>query len=269
VTRLAELQRAVQSHVLADGELPATLAAAVHSPAHERWQIYTDGYRLRLVEALTISYPALAARLGPERFAARMLEFIAVTPSVHRSIRNYGGELGAFIRARAQDLEDELQAELASFEWQLAAAFDARDVVAATAADLASVVPADWAGLVFGPVPSLRRIATTTNAVAAWRATQATAGVDGGAGAAAVPAPAAERTPTTEWLIVRPQLATLFRSLSTDEAAALGRLLAGGSFGELCATLLESHGERAALTAASWLKGWLHEGLLLRRGALP
>ena len=267
MTRLAELQRAVQSHGLAGGELPTTLAAAVQSPAHERWQIYADGYRLRLVEALTISYPALAARLGPEPFAARMLEFIAVTPSVHRSIRNYGAELGAFIHARAQNLEDELQAELASFEWQLAAAFDARDVVAATAADLASVAPAEWAGLVFDAVPSLRRIATATNAVAAWRATQASAGADDGAGAAAVP-PAAERTPRTEWLVVRPRLATLFRSLPPDEAAALDRLLAGASFGELCAALFESHGERAALTAASWLKGWLLEGLLLRRGAL-
>jgi hypothetical protein len=266
--RLSELQRTAQSHVLAGGELPATLADAVQPPAHERWQIYTDGYRLRLVESLTNQYPALAARLGPQAFDARMLEFIAATPSVHRSIRDYGGELGAFIGARAQDLEDEMLGELAAFEWQLAAAFDARDVVATTAEDLAPIAPAEWAGLAFEPVPSLARIATTTNAVAAWRATQATGSADGGAEPVAVAPPAAERTPRTEWLLVRPQLATRFRSLPPDEAAALDRLLSGASFGELCATLSETQGERAALTAASWLKGWLAEGLLLRRGAV-
>ena len=46
--RLAELEQAVQRHVLDGGALPAALEAAVAPPARERWDIYVEGYRLRL-----------------------------------------------------------------------------------------------------------------------------------------------------------------------------------------------------------------------------
>jgi len=69
--RLADLEQAVQAHVLAGGELPAALVSAVAPPAAERWQIYTEGYRLRLTEALGLQYPALLARLGAEADEAR------------------------------------------------------------------------------------------------------------------------------------------------------------------------------------------------------
>jgi hypothetical protein len=260
--KLEELERAVQRHVRDGGPLPAALEAAVAPPAAERWQIYVEAYRLRLTEALATQYPALAARAGRPAFAERVAAFIAATPSAHRSIRDYGRELPDYLAATARDLEDEMRAELAAFEWRLAAAFDAAPGRPAAPADLAGVAAGDWPGLRFRAVPSLARLGTSTNAVAAWRAAKA------GAGEAEDPAcePAAERHERTEWLILRPGLDTEFRSLPADEAAALDRLLAGASFGELCEHLAATLGDdgAAALAAAGWLKGWLQAGALER-----
>ncbi|MBS0394720.1 MAG: putative DNA-binding domain-containing protein [Proteobacteria bacterium] len=254
--RLAELQDAVQRHVLDGGAPPAALAAAVLPPAGERLGIYAEAYRLRLAEALATQFPALAARAGSEPFAALARAFIAATPSVHRSLRDYGAGLGAWLAAGAADEEQALRAELAEFEWRLAAAFDAAPGAAAGPADLATVAPQDWPALRFRAVPSLQRLATTTPAVAAWRAHRDASGAS----------PAATRGARVEWLIVRPALETQFRSLPGDEAGALDRLLAGASFGELCAELAARAPDpgAAALQAALWLKGWLQEGALER-----
>jgi hypothetical protein len=263
--RLADLERAVQAHVLSGGSLPASLAAAVAPPAAERWQIYTEGYRLRLIEALAIQYPALHARLGADMFAARVQEFVEATPSVHRSIRDYGSELSAFIRAQADGIEDEMLAELAWFEWQVAAAFDAADAVPTTAVDLASVAPADWPELRFRALPSVRRQRTQTNAVAVWRAVHPRDADERAAAPQSAAQPVlARKTDPVEWLIWRRQLTTEFRSLEAGEAGALDQLLGGVTFGEVCGSLAAPHGDGAALQAAAWLKGWLLDGLLLR-----
>ena len=262
---LAELERAVQRHVLAGGPLPAALERAVAPPAAERWDIYVEAYRLRLTEALATQYPALAARTGRESFAERMRAFIAATPSPHRSIRDYGHELADHLAAGARDLEGEMRAELAAFEWRLAASFDAAPGSPASPADLAGVAPEDWPGLRFRGVPALGRLATRTNAVAVWRAAKAAA--EAGGPEAAVALPPAACTERVEWLILRPDLDTQFRSMPAGEAAALDRLLGGASFGRLCEELAETLGDdaAAAATAAGWLKGWLLEQALERR----
>jgi len=262
--KLAELERTVQRHILDGGPLPAALASAVAPPAAERWEVYSEAYRLRLTEALATQYPALAARAGRDAFAARMAGFIAATPSTHRSIRDYGAELADHLAASAPEPEDEMRAELAAFEWRLAAAFDAAAGTPVAPADLAGVAPGDWPELRFRAVPGLARFATRTNAVAVWRA--AKAALETGAPDAALTEPAACRSERVEWLIVRPALETEFRSLPADEAAALDRLLGGASFGELCAALAAPPGDAgtAPAKAAGWLKGWLLAGALER-----
>ena len=269
--RLAELQRLAQSHVLAGGSVPAELAAAVAPPAHERWAIYSDGYRLRLIEALANQYPKVNARLRTAGFEALATDFIDATPSRFRSIRDYGSELGDFVRAGGATLELRMLVELASFEWMLAASFDAADATATAVAELAAVAPADWPELRFAAVPSLRRLRTLTNAVAVWRELHAdamgttTVATDSdGPPQAGSTEPAASDTELVEWLSVRRDLKTEFRSLEAAEAEALDSVLTGATFGELCEALAGPYGEAAALQAASWLKGWLLGGLLRR-----
>jgi hypothetical protein len=65
-------------------------------------------------------------------------------------------------------------------------------------------------------------------------------------------------------LVWRDQLITRYRSLATDEAAALqGMTQQGWSFAELCAQLSEL-GEQAPVQAVTWLRQWLSDGLLQR-----
>lgn len=258
---LDELQRTAQASVLGGGPPPAVLERELAPPAAERWAIYVDAYRLRLVDALATQYPALASRLGRDQFDACARRFIAAQPSTHRSLRDYGSELPAFLLAGADTDEARMQSDLAAFEWRLAAAFDAPDASACTIAELAGLAPDEWPGLCFAAVPSLQRLSTRSNAVAVWREARQTLQRDPAAGPLA--APAAEYGATAHWLIVRPALDTEFRSLAAAEAAALDQLLAGASFAELCEQLSTSRDD-AAVTAATWLKGWLTEGLLLR-----
>ena len=260
--KLAALQELAQRHLLDGGDMPPALAEAIAPPAAARWSIYVEAYRSRLTEALATQYAALVARCGREAFDELAWRFIREHPSTHRSIRDYGAQLHAIAGGDGTTAELCLRGELARFEWLLAAAFDAPDATACGVADLATVQPDEWPALRFVAVPSLRRLRTTTNAVAAWRALRQALDEDPTAGP--VTGPVATATGPVEWLIVRPGLETTFRSLPADEAAALDRLLAGTPFAALCATLADSHGARAALQAATWLKGWLTEGLLLR-----
>src|SRR3979411_243822 len=93
-TRLRQLQRDLQSHLL--GEASPIARAIVDAPplaVAERLGIYRNAYRVRLIEALDDPYPVLHAVLGDEVFVALGEAFVSTHPSVHRSIRWYGGEV--------------------------------------------------------------------------------------------------------------------------------------------------------------------------------
>src|SRR3981081_3396810 len=100
-TRLRQLQRDLQSHLL--GEATSIAGDIVDAPplaVADRLGIYRNAYRARLIEALDDTYPVLHAVLGDEVFVALGEEGGRAHPSVHRSIRWYGGELSEFLRRR-------------------------------------------------------------------------------------------------------------------------------------------------------------------------
>ncbi len=260
--KLADLQLLAQSHLLEGGDMPPALQDAIAAPASERWTIYVEAYRLRLTAALATQYPTLTARCGRALFGELAWRFIRAHPSTYRSIRDYGRELADLAHGDGATPELRLHGELARFEWLLAAAFDAPNVTACTVTALAELAPDAWPTLRFAAVPSLQRLRTTTNAVAVWRALRRALEADPACGPLAEPV-ATDIAPV-DWLIVRPQLETEFRSLPAHEAAALDLALAGVPFAALCETLTATYGDAAALQAATWLKGWLAEGLLLR-----
>lgn len=256
---LRELQHAVQAHLLAGGALPSALRVAVRAAADERWKIYADAYRLRLVEGLKEAYPAFVRRLGDDTASALLLDFVAATPSTHRSLRDYGEGLAAHLARDAIDApgsELHLAAELAAFEWSMAAAYDAADARAVTHDDLARIAAEEWAVMRFAAAPCVRRIRFAMNAPEVWRAAM---GMEND-----TPAPPArlEDSPV-EWLIWRDGLNTRFRWMEPAEAAAFDACVDGETFGELCERLAVDYEEGAALRAATWLKGWTADGLLV------
>jgi len=253
---LAELEALVQQHVLCGGAAPATLAKRTTAPTIGGWSVYISAYRARLVDALAQQFPTLAAYLGAPRFAEYAQIYVSESPSRVRSLRDYGHGLPKLLASIANDADARRFAELAQFEWWLAETFDAAEGNPIDIDAIATVAPTAWPQLTFRFVPHVQRRTTVTNAVALWRALRDDA----------PPPPAVEHAPV-EWLLHRDGLETSFRSLDPTEADALDRIGAGASFGQLCEHLGLDDPDGAALTAASFLRGWLEAGLLERTDA--
>jgi hypothetical protein len=251
---LRQLQHDLQQHLL--GETSAIAQAIVDAPplpVAERLGIYRNAYRVRLIDALGDTYPVLHAVLGDEDFAALGAQFVAAHPSVHRSIRWYGAELAQFLERHPPFAEQPIFAELASLEWTLAEVFDAADAACVTRADLAAVDPAAWSTLELAFHPSLRRLQLCWNTVPVWRAM----------GREETP-PDPECGQPVQWLLWRQNLQNHFRSLSSDEAAALAAAECGGTFGDICEILTEwLPADEVPLRAASLLGGWVDSGVVV------
>ncbi|HYM35777.1 MAG TPA: DNA-binding domain-containing protein [Steroidobacteraceae bacterium] len=249
--QLVELQRALQSHVI-DGD--ATIADAIDSSAEisadTRLKIYFDAYRLRLIEALEANFPVLANFLGDEEFSKLTQLYLAVHPSRHYSIRWFGHHLAEFLAEYPDYREQPWLVELAEWEWAIAAGFDAGDAHPIVVDDLAVVAPDEWPTLHFIFHPSVKRATVNTNIVAIVKASAADQ---------KLPTPKRSNAPS-EWLVWRRNLTVQYRSLETDEAAALDTALRGEHFGAICETIAEHRDpDTAPLRAASLLKQWITE----------
>lgn len=251
---LRQLQREMQRGLLGEqSTIEACIAETPPLAIEARLRIYRHAYVSRLIEALRDQYPVLHQILGDEDFEALGAAFIHAHPSVHRSIRWYGREVGAFLRVEPPFAEQPILAETAAFEWSLAEAFDSSDESVLGRAALTGIEPAEWGALTFRFHPSVRRLALEWNAVAAWKALSAEE---------APPAP--ERSAeAVEWLIWRRDLENYFRSLDPVEVTALDAALEGRNFARICDALtLHLPEDEVPLRAAALIATWLDGGLL-------
>jgi hypothetical protein len=253
VISLAELQRQFQQHVLA-GDLAVAhqINASANIPASTRLAIYADAYRARLIDALGSNFPRLQQWLGEEAFSTVARRYIDSHPSAFRSIRWFGAALPGCL-----ELSHPRQpwlADLAQWEWAIAAAFDARDVAALDGAALADVAPDHWAALRFEFHPSMRRIALSTNAPALYKAL-----------ADETPAPEPQVLDRRQvWVIWRKDLQTNYRSVNEAEALALDAAIAGGPFEDVCDALCSVCApEDVPPRAAQLLKSWIADGVIV------
>ena len=255
---LRRLQQDLQNHLLGgDGAITAAIVDAPPLPALARLGIYRNAYRTRLIEALTETYPILHAVLGDEDFAALGGRFVEAHPSVHRSIRWYGGELAQFLQRSLPYDGQPIFAEIALLEWTLAEVFDAADAEAKPRSTLAAIDPAAWSGLVFRFHPSLRRLQLEWNTAAVWQAMSR--GED-------PPQPARAEAPAP-WILWRQNLQNYFRSLTADESAALDAAMRGETFGDLCESLARwLPAEEIPLRAAGLLAAWADSGIIVGIG---
>jgi hypothetical protein len=258
VSRLADIQEAFQRFLLtAESEKIGThVVGTERVPVDVRLGIYGDGYRSRLIEVLESSYPVLASLLGEVDFQTLGAKYVASHESTFFSVRYYGHELAEFLGADEEYSKAPLLAELAEWEWAMAAAFDAADAEPIDSAALAQVAPEDWAELRFDWSPSVQLVALDWNVPELWKAvTEETE----------LPAPSLHPQPAS-WLIWRRELQIFFRPVASAEAAVITASLAGQSFGELCVLLCEHLDEsEAALHAAGFLRGWVQSGLIVNK----
>ena len=245
---LRETQAALQRFILTQDDAAVDVVTGddrLSGP--DRLGIYAYAYISRLVESLQQTYPALARVLGDEQFARTAQAYVRENPSRVTSIRYYGRTFPEYLDNRANESVDAMLADLARWEWALAAAFDGPDSVALPSSDLGRVAADRWPALCLRLSGSLQRVTLQTNAVDWWRFAAQDA-----------PQPeAADDTAATEWAIWRSDLKTSFRSLAVDEAWMLDVALRGASFSELCAGLVQFAGDNdAPLRAATLLKSW-------------
>ena len=248
-----ELQRAVQRHVLqADTAVLPHVNESQKVPVAVRLGIYSTAYRLRLIEGLASNYPQLQSLLGDEAFAALALEYIDAHPSVHFSIRWFGAELEAYLRATR--VTQPWFAELAQWEWALAAAFDAADAAPVPVAALAEIEPERWWTLRFDLHPSLQQLALRSNAAAVFKAL--TTDTD--------PPDPVILDAEQDWLLWRRGLTTHFRSAAASEARALQLVRSDATFEDLCEALCAWYSEEEVpARAAVFLKSWIAEGWII------
>jgi hypothetical protein len=250
---LVQLQRDLQAHVLdGSGNIETEIDSTESVSISTRLAIYSDAYRLRLIEALESNYPILAELLGADEFVVLSRRFIENHSSQHYSIRWFGHRLAEFFSETQSD--QPWLADLARWEWATAHAFDAADATLLTLNDLAAMAPNEWAYLPLRVHPSLTHLQLNSNCVAIVNAS-----------AAAIRLPTPMRDESTEWCIWREDLNVRYRSLDAIEARAVSLAVHGTTFGELCEHLAnQMPSDAVPLQAASFLKRWIDDQWLMK-----
>jgi len=261
MARLPQIQDAFQRFMLAgDKSIAAHVVGSERVAVETRLAIYGDGYRLRLIEALQNTYPVLAELLGETDFSALAGQYVAGHESTFASIRFYGEQLAEFLAADAEYGRAPVLAELARWEWAMAAVFDAADAEPIGVGALVAIAPEDWSELSFEWIPAAQVVELEWNVPALWKSVTEEGDRPG-------PALAERQAP---WLLWRRDLQIYFRQLAGDEAATLAAARAGSSFGELCELLCQHlDEERASLRAATLLRGWVESGLITQVNLPP
>jgi len=249
---LADTQQAFQtSLLLLQKAAPEFIIGTSHASAAERFKIYTDAYRLRLIEALSTDFPALKNHLGEERFVELGHAYIDAVPSDQFSLRWFGRHLPRFLAETAPYAEQPHLNELAVFEWVLSEAFDAADSTLLDHCQLAAIAPEHWPLLTLHFHPSLRRIDLTSNAPQVWQAANQNKPLP----------PFTLSSVPQAWIIWRQELKLLFRSLSVPEAYAVDAFMQGQTFAEICTGLSAWLDEaQVAIKAVIFLQTWLRDG---------
>ena len=254
MSQLAQLQSDFQAYLMDDVKGAAFKTQIVNDKkvgVKKRLGIYYDGYRLRIIEALTNVYPILKALLGDEMFDRTTRSYIDQYPSTYRNMRWVGDQMQIHIQKILP--QHPVAAELAAFEWALSLAFDAEDAPNLTLQDLAAIPPEEWADLKFAFHPSLHMLQLHWNVLPIW----------GALNSEEMP-PKSVKT-NVACLIWRMDLNSHYRSLNVAEHAALQSAIAGASFGALCEQLQENASEEeATMQAAQYLSGWLNDGLITK-----
>ncbi|MFC4516582.1 DNA-binding domain-containing protein [Streptomyces ehimensis] len=144
---LDAIQQWMQTALLAPGgaaHVAEVITASGRMSAEERLRVYRRGYRLRLLGCMRGQYPAMAQLLGRELFDGFAMEYLDAHPSRSPTLDDLGAGFPDHLArtrpdAGADDTPPEawvdLLIDLARFERDFAAAFDAPDADTSTGAD--------------------------------------------------------------------------------------------------------------------------------------
>lgn len=253
---LHALQQRFQDYLIGNSEeFEKDIVSTEDAKAEHRLGAYYNAYRIRLIDCLATDFSVLQKTLGEEAFEYLVLDYLKIYPSQHPSVRWVGRHMVEFLQHSDHEDRAFLQ-ELAQFEWTQGLCFDAADSDnLVTLEDMAQVAPEYWPQITLAFHPSVRWLDLQWNIPPYWVAMDENK---------PPPEKQYEDTPT-RWLMWRRDTSPNWRSLEVTEAWAIEAAKNRASFAELCEGLLEWLGEDAvAMTAAGFLKQWIHEGLIVQ-----
>lgn len=249
---LANLQNDFQDYLLGRSEcVVERVDSTPDLNASLRLGIYHNAYRARLVEVLMDTYERVVPYIGEESFESAALAFIESNPPSARSVRDYGASFPEFL---ADYFEQDLEvAELAAMDKRLRDTFDAPDAEPLGIDDVAALQPEDWETVTFKLHPTVSIQEFNWNTIAIWQ----------NLGNDETPPSAAKSDAPVFCLFWRKDLQPHFRSLSTEEHAALRFIVESRMFGHTCDLLADAFPELDVTShVAAWLQTWLHDGIL-------
>jgi hypothetical protein len=242
---LLSLQRGLKDHIL--NGAPA-IAPHLKGDPSAGLKVYHNAYRAQLVACLRDTYEKTWAWLGDEQFDAAARAYVAEASPSSWTLNVYGEHFPAFLARRMPD--DPEVAELAWLDRALRRAFDGENAEPISGEALGSV---DWDNVHLTFVPTLALHPVVSNVAAIW-----------GAIAEETSPPPFERLPTPAFLRVwRLGLSPQYRTIDASEMAAIEAVLAGQSFGDVCAAAGEGLDEDAATAMiGAMLSSWIQDGLI-------
>lgn len=161
---LLETQRELQELLLGDQPTPAD-----HDWA-QRIVIYRNTCLSTLVNALSISFPAVRRLVGAEFFEGASRQFILEHPPASACLNDYGAALPDFLRGFAPAAGLPYLGDVAELEWAVNRALHASDVPGLDLAQLGELGEAALPHLSFVAHPSLTLLELDTPADLIWSA---------------------------------------------------------------------------------------------------
>jgi len=253
-SELHALQQRFQDYLAGKSEdFEKDIISTSEALAEHRLGAYYNAYRIRLIDCLATDFSGLQKELGEEQFELMILDYLKQYPSENPSVRWVGNHMVEFLQ-HSDHREKKFLSELALFEWTQGLCFDAADSDQLfSQQDMAKISPDLWPQLTFKFHPSMRWLDLHCNVAPYWVA------LDNNK---ELPEKQLSEVPT-RWLMWRKDMSPNWRSLEVAEAWSIEAASNGANFAELCGGLLEWIGEDAvAMTAAGYLKQWIHDELI-------
>jgi len=174
MSALLEFQRAMGGALFGAG--PDAMDAWVPPGEQSAWRfaVYRDTARATLLNALTLTYPAVHRLVGPDFFAGAAQAFIAGRLPRGACLNDYGGgfadHLAGFLAAHAPDSGLAYLGDVARLEWAVSRALHAPDRPALDLGRLAALDPTALGALRLIAHPSLSLLSLDHPADRIWRA---------------------------------------------------------------------------------------------------
>lgn len=244
---LAALQQNF-GNALFDGDHEAVLAPLLGAGRVDRLALYRGNIKAGWERALADAYPVLRQLVGEEPFAGLARAYGRAWPSQDPDLANFGPHLASFLDNVAFDAGYPWLPDVARLEWAVHRAHGIAGPAPLEAAALSGFAPEALDGARFTLHPSVTLLHSRWAVAAIWQAHQPEG-----------PALPADANLPCDALIVRRGWQVEVVEIGRAEAATLGQLARGASFGAALEAALESG---APFDLGAMLQGWFRLGVV-------